>query len=235
MTDINPRPNKLFKVQTRLKELGLYDAPVDGYDGKKTRAGVKAFQRLHGLTADGFIGPATLGEMFPDPIPERDKDTPTPHGSQNWPRQKDVEKFYGKPGSNQTFIKLPFPMRLAWDKRKIIKTFSIHEKVHDSALRCFERIADAYDADMRRQIGIDLFGGCLNVRKMRGGSNWSMHAFGAAIDFDPERNQLRWGKDKARLALPDCNKFWKIWDDEGWISLGKAANRDFMHVQAARL
>lgn len=235
MTDINPRQNKLFKVQTRLKELGLYDAPVDGYDGKKTRAGVKAFQRIHGLVPDGIIGRLTMAEMFPDPIPERDQDTPTPHGSQNWPRQKDVEKFYGKPGSNQTFIQLPFPMRLAWEKRKIIKSFSIHEKVHDSALRCFERIADAYDEDMRRQIGIDLFGGCLNVRKMRGGSNWSMHAFGAAIDFDPERNQLRWGKDKARLALPDCEKFWRIWEEEGWVSLGRAANRDFMHIQAARL
>lgn len=235
MNDINPRQNKLFKIQTRLKELGLYEGPIDGWDGKLTRAGVKAFQRIHGLAADGIIGRATMGEMFPEPIPERDQDIPTPHGSQNWPRQKDVEKFYGAPGSNQTVIDLPYKMRLAWDTRKVIESFSIHQKVHDSALRCFERIADAYDADMRRQIGIDLFGGCLNVRKMRGGSNWSMHAFGAAIDFDPVRNQLKWGKDKARLALPDCEKFWRIWDDEGWVSLGRAANRDFMHVQAVRL
>lgn len=235
MIDINPHPNKLFKVQARLKELGLYEGHVDGWDGKLTRGAIKAFQRIHGLKADGILGRFTMNEMFPLPIPERDEDIETKHGSQNWPRQRDVEKFYGKPGSNQTFIELPFPMRLAWDTRKIIKSFSIHEKVHDSALRCFERIEDAYDADMRRQIGIDLFGGCLNVRKMRGGSSWSMHAFGAAVDFDPLRNQLAWGKDKARLALPDCNVFWKIWDDEGWVSLGKAANRDFMHVQAARL
>lgn len=235
MTDINPRANKLFKIQGRLKELGLYEGVVDGWDGKHTRAAIKAFQRIHGLMVDGIAGRLTMAEMFPEPIPERDQDIQTPHGSQNWPRQKDVEKFYGKPGGNQTIIDLPFKMRLAWDTRKVIKLFSIHEKVHDSALRCFERIADAYDEDMRREIGIDLFGGCLNVRKMRGGSNWSMHAYGIAIDFDPARNQLRWGKGKARLALPDCEKFWRIWEEEGWVSLGRARDMDFMHIQAARL
>lgn len=235
MNDINPRANKLFKIQQRLKELGLYEGVVDGWDGKQTRTAIKAFQRIHGLMVDGIAGRLTMAEMFPEPIPERDQDIETPHGSQNWPRQKDVENFYGKPGSNQTIIDLPFKMRLAWDTRKVIKSFSIHEKVHDSALRCFERIADAYDEDMRREIGINLFGGCLNVRKMRGGSNWSMHAWGIAIDFDPSRNQLRWGKDKARLALPDCEKFWRIWEDEGAVSLGRARNMDFMHLQFARL
>lgn len=235
MVEINPRQNKLFKVQTRLKELGLYEGPVDGWDGKLTRAGVKAFQRIHGLTVDGIVGRLTTAEMFPEPIPERDQDIQTPHGSNNWPRQKDVEKFYGKPGSNQTIIDLPFKMRIAWDTRKIIKSFSIHEKVHDSALRCFDRIADAYDEDMRKQIGIDLFGGCLNVRKMRGGNSWSMHAYGIAIDLNPAQNQLRWNHTKARFALPDCKMLHKIFQDEGWVNLGIARDIDWMHFQAARL
>lgn len=235
MVEINPRQNKLFKVQTRLKELGLYEGPVDGWDGKLTRAGVKAFQRIHGLTVDGVVGRLTTAEMFPEPIPERDQDIETPHGSNNWPRQKDVEKFYGKPGSNQTIIDLPFKMRIAWDTRKIIKSFSIHEKVHDSALRCFDRIADAYDEDMRKQIGIDLFGGCLNVRKMRGGNSWSMHAYGIAIDLNPEKNQLRWNHTKARFALPDCNKLHQIFEDEGVVNLGRARDYDWMHYQWARL
>jgi peptidoglycan hydrolase-like protein with peptidoglycan-binding domain len=237
MSDMNPRQTKLYKIQERLKELGIYEGKVDGWDGKQTRSAIKAFQRTHGLLVDGIAGRLTMAEMFPEPIPERDQDIETPHGSQNWPRQKDVEKFFGKPGANQTILDLPegFKMRLAWDTRKIIKSFSIHEKVHDSAWRCFDRIADAYDEDMRRQIGIDLFGGCLNVRKMRGGNLWSMHAFGAAIDFDPARNQLHWGKDKARLALPDCEKFWRIFEEEGWVSLGRARGYDFMHAQAVRL
>jgi hypothetical protein len=226
-------------IQRRLAELGLYTAKVDGVSGKATVAAIRAFQRLHGLKADGIVGRLTKAELWPAPMPDRDVEQPEVPVMQDqvlrWPRQKDVEKVFGPVGKNQTLLKLPFAMRLAWDKRQLVNRFSIHEKVHDSAARCFARIADAYDAEARRLTGIDLFGGCLNVRKMRGGSAWSMHAWGIAIDFDPARNQLRWGRDKARLALPDCARFWRIWEEEGWLSLGRARNFDWMHVQAARL
>jgi hypothetical protein len=145
-------------------------------------------------------------------------------------------KYYGDVGTNQTTLKLPWNMVLAWDTKKIISSFSCHEKVHDSMLRCFQRIGDAYpDPQVRRQLGIDLWGGCLNVRQMRGGSSWSMHSWGIAIDFDPDRNQMYWGRDKARLAKSDCETFWKIWEEEGAVSLGRARNFDWMHVQFARI
>ena len=226
-------------VQRRLMELGIYAGPADGISGKRTVAAIRAFQRIHGLRVDGIAGPNTLAELFPAPIPERDVEAPAAPVMQDaaprWPRQADVEKVFGAVGQNQTMLELPYPMKLAWDLRQPVKRFSIHEKVHDSAARCFARIADAYDAEARRLTGMDLFGGCLNVRKMRGGSAWSMHAWGIAIDFDPARNQLKWGRDKARLALPDCRTFWRIWEEEGWLSLGRARDYDWMHIQAARL
>ena len=40
---------------------------------------------------------------------------------------------------------------------------------------------------------------------------------------------------RPRLAQPDGETFWKLWEDEGWVSLGRARNYDWMHVQAARL
>jgi len=230
---------KTRDIQARLAELGLYTAKVDGIPGKATIAAIRGFQRMHGLRPDGIAGALTKAEMFPEPIPGRDDELPEDPGRTQhegmWPHQRDVEKFFGPVGKHQTMLELPFPMRLAWDVRKLVYRFSIHEMVHDSAKRCFERIANEYDAEGRKLTGIDLFGGCLNVRKMRGGSSWSMHSWGIAIDFDPARNQLRWGRDKARLAQPDCKRFWQIWEDEGWVSLGRARNYDFMHVQAARL
>ena len=60
----------------------------------------------------------------------------------------------------------------------------------------------------------------------------SMHAYGIAIDHDPQRNQLRWGKDRAHLARTHCNEFWDAWIAEGWTSLGITRNFDWMHVQA---
>jgi hypothetical protein len=112
---------------------------------------------------------------------------------------------------------------------------TVHTKVAASAERVLQAVASIYSPAERKTIGIDLFGGSLNVRKMRGGSAYSMHSWGIAIDFDPERNQLNWGRDKARLAQADAVPFWSEWEKEGWLSLGRARNFDWMHIQAARL
>jgi hypothetical protein len=117
----------------------------------------------------------------------------------------------------------------------VVTRVSLHLKVAASAGRVLARVKDHYGEARIRELGLDLFGGALNVRKMRGGSAWSMHAYGAAIDFDPERNPLRSGRDKARLARPDAARFWEFWEAEGWVSLGRARNYDWMHVQAVRL
>ena len=70
---------------------------------------------------------------------------------------------------------------------------------------------------------------------MRGGSAWSIHSWGAAVDLDPDNNQLRWGKNKASFAKPAYENFWKIVENEGWVSLGRERNYDWMHFQAAKL
>lgn len=226
-------------IQERLAALGLYRAAVDGKIGEETRSAVRAFQRSVGLRDDGIAGPLTLSRLFPeDPIPGRDIDPPMAEPATAkpiWPRQSECSAFYGAVGTGQTTLVLPFPMRLAWDLDKTIQKFSIHAKVHASAVRAFDRIAAAFTPAQRSDLGIDIWGGCLNVRPMRGGSRPSMHSWGIAIDFDPDRNQLRWGRDRARLAKPDAEPFWRIWEDEGWVSLGRVRNMDWMHVQAARL
>lgn len=152
-----------------------------------------------------------------------------------WPTQAQCRSFYGAPGTNQKSLLLPFPMRLAWDKGTEIKRFTINAKCHDSAAKVLEAVKKIYSLKDIQALGLDLFGGCYNNRPMRGGSNLSMHAYACAIDFDPERNQLKWSKKQARLAKADCVPFWKEWEKEGWVSLGRARDFDWMHVQAARL
>lgn len=233
--------NSISDIQRRLADLGLYSGTIDGSNGPLTRAAVTAFQTAHGLIADGIPGPVTQSLLFPvapDPALGRDVD---PHEAEPahlppiWPRQPDVERVFGAPGQNQVRLQLPFTMWLDWEEATSIGSFLLHEKVHDSARRCFERIADAYDAERRAALGLDRFGGCSVIRDMRGGSRLSMHAWGIAIDFNPARNALRWGRDRAHLARAGCDTFWKIWEGEGWLSLGRTRNFDWMHVQAARL
>jgi N-acetylmuramoyl-L-alanine amidase len=54
------RGDDVTNLQDRVHELGYDAGPVDGVFGPETEAGLRAFQRDYGLTADGTCGPATL-------------------------------------------------------------------------------------------------------------------------------------------------------------------------------
>jgi hypothetical protein len=227
------------EIQARLKELGFDPGEVDGKSGARTVKAIKAFQVANGLSADGKVGQLTWGALFGEAMPARTDPVLVPAAPSAsagpWPLQKDCMTFYGGVGLHQKRLALPYPMKLAWDRRTSISSILVHEKVHDSAGRCFAKIAATFNVGDRKELGIDIFSGGLNVRKMRGGSSYSMHSWGIAIDFDDTRNQLKWDHTKARLARPDAIPFWEIWEAEGWVSLGRARDFDWMHVQAARL
>ena len=161
----------------------------------------------------------------------------TKKGYSNWPKQdySSMVRFYGKVGENQTLLTLPYSMVLAWDTNVNVGRMSCHSKVSSSLERIFQKTLEHYGLPAIKELNLDQFGGCLNVRKKRGGSSWSIHSWGAAVDLDPERNQLHWGKNKAYFAKKDYEPFWKIVAAEGWTSLGKERNFDWMHFQAAHL
>ncbi|CAN7632429.1 hypothetical protein [Pararhizobium sp. LjRoot238] len=48
---------------------------------------------------------------------------------------------------------------------------TLHSRVASAAQQVLERVAGLYSAAERKALGIDLFGGSLNVRKMRGGQH----------------------------------------------------------------
>lgn len=126
-------------------------------------------------------------------------------------------------------------MKIAWEPEKVITKFTCHAKVSESLLRVLTNVKNTYGMQRIQSLGLDMWGGCLNVRQMRGGTKWSTHAWGIALDWDPGRNRLRWDKYKAQFAQPDYGMWWKHWEDEGWVSLGRERNYDWMHVQAAKI
>lgn len=175
---------------------------------------------------DGRYGPATDAAFLAwrgDQLPTRGRDT--------------AARFGPAGGAQCTagVVTVPWRMVLAWDRREVITSFRCHELVAGSAQRAFDRIAAAYTSAQIIDLGLDQYGGCFNYRKMRGGSELSTHAYGVAIDFDPARNRLTWGADRARLAQRDAIPFWNAWGAEGWVSLGQSRNFDWMHVQAVPL
>jgi peptidoglycan hydrolase-like protein with peptidoglycan-binding domain len=190
------------------------------------------------IVVDGIPGPVFQYalELYQNKI--RDITPPkevVAHQPTTWPRQSDIVKFFGDYGENQTTLKSPYPLYLDWSITTKVTKFSIHEKVHDSALRVMNRVLSHYGEQRIHELGLDQFGGCLNVRKMRGGNKMSMHSWGVAIDWDADRNQLRYDHKRAQMAKPEYTKFLDLWEEEGWISLGRERDYDWMHMQAARL
>lgn len=231
-------------LQSRLTAHGYPVGPIDGVLGPATTAALKAFQKGRGLEVTGKADGSTVA-MLRNPssavLPEKlagvpPRDVEAPEGTKTqWPRQRDCMAFYGAVGTSQTQIDIPYDMVLAWDRSAHVRKMTLHTKVAASAKRVLEKVAEIYTPQDRAGLGLDVFGGSLNVRRMRGGSAYSMHSWGIAIDFDPERNQLNWKAPKARLSHPDAVPFWQAWEAEGWLSLGRARDFDHMHIQAARL
>ena len=153
-----------------------------------------------------------------------------------WPTEAECPKFYGPKGENQTQIVLPYPMVLDWAPGTRVTKMTCHEKVADAMLRVFTKLKGEYGEAKLRELGIDQFGGCLNVRLKRGSSSsWSIHSWGVAVDLDADRNLLRETARTARFARPEYLPMWKIIEGEGAVSLGRARDFDWMHWQFARL
>lgn len=234
-------------LQSRLTAHGYPCGPIDGRIGEATIAAIRAFEKAHGLPVDGTAdetvvkalrAPASAATPLQmASIPDRGNDLGEGMAAvkNTWPRQSGVPDFFGTVGQNQTTVEIPFDMFLAWDKGRRVTRMTLHRKVAASASRALHVISESYSAKERQDLGLHLFGGSLNVRRMRGCRAFSMHSWGIAIDFDPERNQLSWHKPQARLSHDDAVPFWQAWEAEGWVSLGRARNFDWMHVQAARL
>lgn len=141
---------------------------------------------------------------------------------------------YGEPGNpdNIISIDLPYPMRIAWDLTKTVNKIQCHKLVADRLKAVFTDILAAYGADKIKGLGIDLFGGCLNVRLMRGSKiKWSRHSWGVAIDLDPARNKLKETKETARFARPEYKDMIDIFYQHGFVSLGVEKNYDWMHFE----
>ena len=209
-------------IQTEANERGIDAGPVDGLWGPRTNA---AFKDLEYRVEHGEPQPP----WRPDEI-----EVPNPN---SWPVQRTQEfnRFFGEKGENLELIDFPYEMKLAWDLRTRTRRTRCHKKVADSVQRILHKVKDIYGEENISKLHLDHFGGCYNERAIRNGSAWSMHSWGIALDFDPSRNQLNWGRDRAYLAHPDYNEWWKCWEEEGWISLGRKRNFDWMHIQAARL
>lgn len=182
---------------------------------------IKAIQTKIGTAADGEWGPkskaacqAYLRSLMPNPNP--------------WPSSDpaSLNRYFGNAGDESILTPMPLVgLGIQYDGAPV-KVIRCNKLVAASLHRVLEAIAAGPHADI-----LTRYAGCYNYRVMRGGSSLSCHAWGVAIDLDPDNNGnlTPWPK-VATMPFEVIEAFAR----EGWLSAGAFWGRDGMHFQATR-
>jgi hypothetical protein len=220
--DWSGRRKMVALVQAACDERRIDAGPIDGYYGPTTEY---AADLLRVLVKEG-----ALPRPFVDILPI----SANPNG---FPMQNeaDITAVYGpRPNVPLTRVRCPWLLTLDWEPFQKTSKIAIHSKLASSLEGILESALDHYGLDGIKEFGLDRYGGSYVDRRIRGGSAWSTHAWGIAVDWYPSRNKLRWRSDLASLSDPALDFWWELWEKEGWLSLGRTEDRDWMHVQAAK-
>jgi hypothetical protein len=119
-----------------------------------------------------------------------------------------------------------------------ILSLSVHKDVHDSLMNAFTQIQATYGMEQIWNLGLNTSAGSYVPRYKRGSSGeLSMHSWGVAIDLLAGLNPLdgpNSASPRAQFSKPQYVKFINIMEQNGWFSLGKNSNYDWMHFQTVK-
>lgn len=150
---------------------------------------------------------------------------PTPHP---WPTgdESSVIRRFGEPGDEEQLVNLPVIGLGVKYAGKPVRTIRCHRLVSDSLLAAITEIAASPAAWILAE-----YAGCFNFRPMRGGSRYSKHAWGIAVDFAPDTNGLRthWPR-AASMPIEVMEAFAR----QGWLAAGAFWSSDAMHFETTR-
>lgn len=169
------------------------------------------------VNPDGFWGPKSieaaqvhLRRLMPSNNP--------------WPRtdEASLTAFYGQAGDESKLTNLDVAGLGLKYAGKSVKTVRCHYKVAESLKRVLAKLPVEI---------LSKYDGCYNNRPMRGGSRPSLHARGAAVDFDAGNNgnRVSWPLT-ATMPFAVMEAFAR----EGWLAAGAFWSRDAMHFQATQ-
>jgi hypothetical protein len=148
-------------------------------------------------------------------------------------RQQAIYDRYGNPDDKSKWAKVVVPkgMNLTYDGvlQKTIR--GVHQDVAQNLINAFKEIVSVYGEQKIKDLKIRLFSGVYSSRKKRGGTTTSLHSWGIAIDLYRSGNLLKTPSPTAKFSQPEYKQMVDIFERNGWYSLGRAKNYDFMHFQ----
>ena len=182
------------------------------------------------VTSKMFMLPATAeisDRLLEDPFEEQEEK------NQDSKIQPNIRAQYGEPGDESVLksIKVPEGFNLTYGGSPV-KSIRIHKDVADNLYSAMTEVLQVYQPELIQDLRINIYQGSYNNRRKRGGTTFSTHAWGIALDFDADNNKLRWDRTKATFAKPEYKQFLEIFKKHGFYNLGTEKNYDYMHFQA---
>jgi hypothetical protein len=152
-----------------------------------------------------------------------------------WPadNQTALKRFYGTPGRGGTLeaqiVRVVPPFQMYYGEVRI-KSLLFHKKAAPALLAALNEIWEKSGRDQAKldRLGVSKTGGTYNPRLVRGSAtNWSSHAFGMAIDIDPDHNGFNTGRGNMQPFVVAA------FDKQGFRWGGRYKRRtDPMHFEA---
>jgi len=191
-----------------------------------TKEEIKHVQRRIGVNDDGVWGPKSIKAC--------EKHLRSLNLKLNiWPKasQKEYKKFYGNPGDTSRHVQINVEKYKVKYLNSTVKTITCNEKI---ATSLDSILCELYDSE--HSWILDYYIGVFVFRPTRGAelldidtTNWSLHAYAAAIDFWPtvNGNKIHW-PTRAKMPI----EVMEVFARHGWLAAGAFWHRDAMHFQA---
>lgn len=177
-------------------------------------------QKRIGTKPDGFWGPISMAACIAHLKNLMPKPNPWPS-----PSEKDLLSFYGKPGDESKLVNLDVAGLGVKYEGKTVRTIRVHKLIAPRLHSVLVELSKSHPNVLAE------YAGAYNLRKMRGGNKYSLHARGAAIDFMAWSNGLRthWPMG-ADMPIEVMEAFAR----QGFKPAGAFWGRDAMHMEATR-
>jgi hypothetical protein len=145
----------------------------------------------------------------------------------------EIIKIFGKPGDDRNLVtvKMPYPRVIDWDRSIVTNRMQCHKLLAPVFFKIHSEVLAHYGIEEIKRLEIDIFGGCYNFRKMRGGNDWSRHSWGIAEDLNPGKNSLRMKMHQAQFGKKEYQPMIHIYYKNGFVNQGIEKGFDFMHFE----
>ena len=148
-------------------------------------------------------------------------------------KTSEIEKIFGRPGDDRNLITvpMPYPRRISWDLKAVTNRMQCHKLVAPIFQKIHSQILSHYGLSEIQRLEIDIFGGCYNFRKMRGGTDWSRHSWGIAEDLNPTKNDLKTKWVNSQFSKKEYKPMIDIYYANGFVNQGIEKGTDAMHME----